>query len=351
MEPAEFYDLVQQFFDGYRYLNLESEITSIFPDIVCPVDRLTLKESGNTMACASGHNFIVDGGIPRILLPGTPYADAFGEQWNKYRVTQLDSYTNTTISRDRLRRCLGEVLWGQLNEPEATHILETGCGAGRFTEVLLGFSAAHVTSTDLSSAVDANLINCPQSGRHRIIQCDINALPFQPESFDIVICLGVIQHTPDPEETIAALYAQTKPGGWLVIDHYTPSISHYTKVTSLLLRPILKRLPSRQGIIVTELLTKAFFPLHRLVKHRRSIQIVLSRVSPLLTYYQAYPHLNDHLQYEWALLDTHDHLTDYYKHLRTVPQIAKLLSAQGALDIWVAKGGNGVEARCRKPGR
>ena len=89
--------------------------------------------------------------------------------------------------------------------------------------------------------------------------------------------------------------------------------------------------------------------MHRLMKHRKWMQMVLSRVSPLLTYYQAYPQLNDRLQYEWALVDTHDHLTDYYKHLRTAPQIAGLLSSLGAQDIWVATGGNGVEARCRKP--
>jgi len=166
-----------------------------------------------------------------------------------------------------------------------------------------------------------------------------------------VLCLGVIQHTPDPEEAIKALYAQIKHGGWLVIDHYAPAISRYTKFTSLLLRPLLKRLPPRLGTIATELLTKSFFPLHRLVKDRRLLQIVLSRVSPLLTYYHAYPQLNDRLQYEWAMLDTHDHLTDYYKHLRTTAQIARLLSGLGAHDIWVTKEGYGVEARCRKPGR
>ena len=137
----------------------------------------------------------------------------------------------------------------------------------------------------------------------------------------------------------------------MVIDHYTPSGSYYTKVTALLLLPVLKRVPPRWGIVATEILTKAFFPLQRLVKHRRSMQIGLSRVSPLLTYYQAYPQLNDRLQYEWALLDTHEQLTDYYKHFRTAPEIARLLSSLRAGDICVAKGGNGVEARCRKPGR
>lgn len=327
----------------------QKRVETLFPQIVCPIDHLPLIEESKLMMCGNGHRFAVNRGIPRILLSDTRYADAFGEQWNEYRVTQLDSYTKTTISRDRLRRCLGDVLWKQLSGDGVMHILETGCGAGRFTEVLLDLPGAYVTSVDLSSAVDANSINCPQSNRHRIIQCDINALPFCSESFDIVLCLGVIQHTPDPEETIINLYDQTKPGGWLVIDHYAPSFSHYTKITSLLLRPVLKRLSPGAGTVTTELLTKKIFPLHRRVKHKKFLQIILSRVSPLLTYYHMYPQLDDSLQYEWALLDTHDHMTDFYKHFRTVSQIERILSVVGAQNIWVAKGGNGVEARCRKP--
>jgi 2-polyprenyl-3-methyl-5-hydroxy-6-metoxy-1,4-benzoquinol methylase len=79
-------------------------------------------------------------GIPRLLALESNYADAFGEQWNQYRMTQLDSYTNTTISKERLKRCLGDVLWQRLEQLERLEILETGCGAGRFTEVLLGSS-------------------------------------------------------------------------------------------------------------------------------------------------------------------------------------------------------------------
>ncbi|MFZ2491234.1 MAG: class I SAM-dependent methyltransferase [Thermoanaerobaculia bacterium] len=322
-----------------------------FPELVCPVHASQLASSATALRCPQNHEYPVTRAIPRVLESSTEYADAFGEQWNTYRVTQLDSYTSTTISRDRLVRCVGPDVWSALHGSAALNVLETGCGAGRFTEVLLECPAAVVTSIDFSTAVDANEVNCPQSDRHRILQCDINALPFPREAFDVVICLGVIQHTPNPEQTIGSLYEATKPGGWLVIDHYRPSFSHYTKVTALVLRPILKRLPPRQGRVATDWITRLFFPLHRAVKRHRLLQMILSRVSPLLTYFQTYPQLNDQLHYEWALLDTHDHLTDYYKHLRTVPQIERVLRGLGATDIWVAKGGNGVEARCRKPPR
>jgi 2-polyprenyl-3-methyl-5-hydroxy-6-metoxy-1,4-benzoquinol methylase len=325
---------------------------SSFPPIVCPIDHSTLQDGAEgELRCSSGHRFGVRRDIPRLLGSENNYADAFGEQWIEYRVTQLDSYTGTHISKDRLRRCLGESLWSSLQGPRRVEILESGCGAGRFTEVLLQLPAASVTSTDLSSAVEPNKANCPLTDRHRILQCDINQLPFQAEQYDIVVCLGVIQHTKDPERTMEDLYKQVKPGGWLVIDHYTQTLSYYTKLSEWLLRPILKRVSPSRGLSVTKALTKAFFPLHRAVKNANPLQMLVSRFSPLLTYYHLFPQLNDKLQYEWAELDTHDSLTDYYKHLRSPRSIKSTLQALGSCNVWVQKGGNGVEARCQKPSR
>ncbi len=322
---------------------------SLFPPLVCPIDHLPLEETPERFTCPEDHSYHIRLKIPRLLAEEKNYADAFGEQWNKYRITQLDSYTNTTISKDRLKRCLGDVLWKKLGQNERVELLEVGCGAGRFTEVLLDLPGASVSSIDLSSAVEANQRNCPQSDRHRIIQCDINQFPFLPEQYDVVVCLGVIQHTKSPEQTIAKLYKQVNPGGILVIDHYTHTLSRYTKLTSLILRPILKRLPPKQGINITERLVRLFFPMHRAVKRKRLLQIFLSRISPCATYYKSYPELGDKLQYEWSVLDTHDGLTDYYKHLRTRSQITSTLADLGAQNVWVEKGGNGIEARCRKP--
>jgi len=62
------------------------------------------------------------------------YVDNFGIQWNLFEKTQLDSYTGIPLSRDRLIRCCGPQLFGSLR---GKYVLEAGCGAGRFTEVLL----------------------------------------------------------------------------------------------------------------------------------------------------------------------------------------------------------------------
>jgi SAM-dependent methyltransferase len=272
------------------------------------------------------------------------YSAAFGSQWKKYRLTQLDSHTGVPISRNRLARCMGDWLWSDLSDKE---VLEAGCGAGRFTEILLE-KGALVTSIDLSEAVEANQENCPQSERHRIAQADITSLPFKPKQFDVVLCLGVIQHTPDPETTIAALYNQVKPGGHLVIDHYTYDVFYYVR-TLPYLRMLFRRLPAERGLVWSEHLVNGLLPAHKHMQQARVLHFLLSRISPVLCYYREYPELSAELQHEWALLDTHDALTDWYKHFRTREQTEKKLTGLGASEIACSYGGIGVEARARRP--
>src|SRR5882757_4950449 len=81
--------------------------------------------------------------IPRFVSSGA-YASLFGDQWKQYKKTQLDSYSGTTISKDRLDRCLGDLK----DNLAGKTVLEAGCGAGRFTEVLLQ-KGAYLVSSDL----------------------------------------------------------------------------------------------------------------------------------------------------------------------------------------------------------
>ncbi len=289
-----------------------------------------------------GYTVPIENGIPRFVKSGS-YASLFGDQWKKYRKTQLDSFSGSPISTNRLNRCLGEFkedLSGKL-------VLEAGCGAGRFTEGLLA-KGAQLVSSDLSSAVEVNLENFPLSDHHVIIQADINDMPYADESFDIVICLGVIQHTPSPEETIASLFKLVKKGGTLIIDHYTFNRSYALRL-AVVYRYYLRNKPSNVTIPYTERLVKNYLPWHKRFAKNKLLSVLLNRISPVINYYNVFPELNDTLQQEWALLDTHDSLTDWYKRFRNKKQITTQLNALGATEIWCEYGGNGVEARCKKP--
>lgn len=312
---------------------------SSWPPWLCPKHRSILVDRDRSLVCPDQCCYFYKNGIPRFV-PNAAYTSAFGLQWNRFKLTQLDSHTGLPISKERLRRCLGEEVWTTL---DGKLVLEAGCGAGRFTEILIG-RGARVTSIDLSEAVEANQDNFPQNQTHRIAQADILHMPFAPQQFDLVVCLGVIQHTPNPEETIAALYEQVKPGGLLVFDHYAYSLSYFTK-TAPLFRAVLRRVPADVGMTCTEWLVKKFLPLHQKARSFYPAQMLISRLSPVLCYYHVFPELGDELQAEWALLDTHDSLTDWYKHFRTRGQIRGALGQIGATRIWCDYSGNGVEAR------
>jgi ubiquinone/menaquinone biosynthesis C-methylase UbiE len=226
------------------------------------------------------------------------------------------------------------------------NVLEVGCGAGRFTEHLVK-SGAHVHSVDLSIAVEVNKENIGPAENHTVAQANVYHLPFPAASFDYVICLGVIQHTPDPEKTIETLFSMVKPGGMLVIDHYTWEWM-YLISPKVLYRAMLRKLKPEESKKKVENLVRFFFPLHWKYRNNRIMTILLNRISPCYIFIKNFPEMDHDFHYELTRLDTYDGLTDYYKHLRSEKQIRNILQELGGREIWTARGGNGIEARCRK---
>ena len=320
-----------------------------FIQLICKTHGLPLMEKVNWLVCEQGCAYAMLNGIPRFV-PRSNYASSFGLQWNTFRTTQLDSHTGLTISRDRLARIAG----GSLDVFKGKKTLEAGCGAGRFTELMLE-AGASVFAIDLSNAVEANHKNCSNFEHYYVAQADIMDLPVATEQFDIVICIGVIQHTPDPDTTIKVLCSHVKPGGMLLIDHY----SHNYPVTLVRrwVRSFLLGKSEEYSMRFVQHLVKLLWPLHRGVYKRRETKLghsaipFLMRWSPVVDYHYAYAQLGEQRIYEWAVLDTHDTLTDRYKHFRSTEEIESALRSYVMTNIQTAYAGNGVEARAWKPER
>ena len=309
-------------------------------ELWCPIDRLLLSHNRDSLVCASGHSYPVQSEIPRFT--NEAYSSAFGYQWKIFAKTQFDSYTKTSITKNRVIEACGEEVWSLMS---SSMVLEVGCGAGRFTEILLN-SGAMVYSVDLSLAVDVNKENFPLNSKHRVIQADVAHLPFKAETFPIVFCLGVIQHTPNPEETIKYLSSFVAPGGWLIIDHYGKSMSWYLR-SAPLARIFLKRMPPEKALTVITFLYTAVSPLYR-KSSNRIYRKVLHVVFPLVYFDREIPELPDKFKDEWSILDTFDSLTDWHKHRRSVAQVKNQLNSLGLSDVTCFAGGNGVVARARK---
>ena len=311
-----------------------------------PADGGLLTLEDGELISRTGRRYPIVNGIPRFVEAENYCAD-FGAQWNMFPRTQLDSFSGIDLSESRLKRCLQ----GDLKRLRGKNVLEAGSGAGRFTEVLLKYGAI-VHSFDFSNAVEANAEN---NGDHKnlvLVQGDIRQIPYPMASYDYVICLGVLQHTPSPEESIRSLWAMVTPGGALVVDHYQwkwrivlpPPIGQALD----LYRLWILKLPKEKRFGVVKKLTDFWFPLHWKFKDSWLVTKILRRISPVIFHYP-YIKLNDVKQYyNWALLDTHDSTTDFYKHYRTPAQIRSSLEGIGATDISVQCAGNGIEAFCRK---
>jgi SAM-dependent methyltransferase len=314
---------------------------------VDPITREPLARSADALVGAGGQRYPVLRDIPRFV-PEENYAHAFGDQWNRFPKTQLDSHTGLPLSEARLARCMR----GRLAEVAGKRVLEAGSGAGRFTEILLKHGAI-VDSFDYSSAVEANAANNGASARLTLAQADIRHPPFPAANYDCVVCLGVLQHTPDPEESIRSLWRMVKPGGALVVDHYRWKLRNFMPpplgVAGLFYRWWFLRLPKERQFDAVKRVFDAWFPWVWRFRDSRFMQLVLSRLNQIVCYYPHFGLRDRDMYYEWMLLDTHDAMTDVYKHRRSPGAIRRTLEALGACNIVVTTGGNGVEAYCEKP--
>jgi len=151
---------------------------------VSPKTGQTLNNQGDHLISESGEQFPIVKGIPRFV-PQDNYASAFGLQWKTYAKTQLDSFSNTRITQDRLERCLNMPIEGLKGKT----VLEVGAGAGRFTELLVK-GGGMIHSVDLSVAVEVNKENIGNATNYQIAQASVYDMPYPDNSFDYVVCLG-----------------------------------------------------------------------------------------------------------------------------------------------------------------
>jgi SAM-dependent methyltransferase len=306
---------------------------------------LLYSECGRFMGTAEERcSYPIIDDIPRFVA-STNYAEAFGFQWNKFYATQLDSYSGVSISEDRLRRVLGF----PLENLAGMKVLEAGSGSGRFTEILTKYGAI-LDTFDFSSACEANKKNHPHVN---IAQADIREMPYADDYYDLVLCIGVIQHTPSPEESIERLFEKVAPGKSLIIDHYRFKFRNILPppigIGRNIYRPIIKRLAPKARWKIVEKLVHFWFPIHWSVRQSKTALRILRRVSPLHFYFHELPLQSKNQHFEWSLLDTHDGLTDFHKHYRSKKQLTKLLYSLDASEVVAyISPSDGVEVRATK---
>ena len=113
---------------------------------------------------------------------------------------------------------------GQKPEQRSIRILDAGCGTGVGTDYLVHLNPeAQVTAIDLSDgALKMAEERCHRSGAnraefHQLSVYDVGQLNGE---FDLINCVGVLHHLPDPIRGIKALASKLAPGGLMHIFVY-----------------------------------------------------------------------------------------------------------------------------------
>lgn len=97
-------------------------------------------------------------------------------------------------------------------------VLDVGCGGGLLAECMAR-RGARVTGIDLApGALEVARLHALESGiavEYRLIAAESLAKA-EPEAFDLVTCLEMLEHVPDPPAILAALARLVRPGGDVV---------------------------------------------------------------------------------------------------------------------------------------
>lgn len=108
-------------------------------------------------------------------------------------------------------------------------VLDVGCGGGILAEAMAVRGAA-VTGIDLAEkSLKIARLHLLETGTAVDYRCiTVEALAeAQPASFDIVTCMEMLEHVPDPASIVRASAALVKPGGWVFFSTLNRNLKSY----------------------------------------------------------------------------------------------------------------------------
>ncbi|TWO72046.1 bifunctional 2-polyprenyl-6-hydroxyphenol methylase/3-demethylubiquinol 3-O-methyltransferase UbiG [Caenimonas sedimenti] len=97
-------------------------------------------------------------------------------------------------------------------------VLDVGCGGGILADSMAR-KGAQVLGIDLADkALRVAQLHAMEAGtenvEYRLSSAETLAAA-QPESFDVVTCMEMLEHVPDPSSVVQACARLVKPGGWV----------------------------------------------------------------------------------------------------------------------------------------
>lgn len=312
--------------------HLSAELPAILRCLSCG-SKLESDQNRGYLCSACNRAYPNAQGIARFV-EAEHYAASFGFQWHRYQQTQLDHDEQRESERHFLAKTAlrPEDLRGKL-------VLDVGCGMGRFAEVATRWGA-RVVGVDLSAAAEVAAKNLADRD-FVAFQADVFALPFAPESFDVIYSIGVLHHTPDCEAAVKALDKYLKPGGLLVVWLYSGYNKWYR--FSDFWRGYTHQMKPENLHRILKLAVPFFYNLNRGL---RRVPLIGPPLAGLI--HHMFP-VNRQQNPEARMLDTFDWYSPKYQSKHTYEQVFKWYAAMGMEDMRV--GEISIAVRGRKPVR
>ena len=98
------------------------------------------------------------------------------------------------------------------------HVLDVGCGGGILAEAMAR-RAAQVMGIDLAAKpLGVARLHALESGVENIEYREVAAEALaaeQPQTYDIVTCMEMLEHVPEPASVVQACSTLVRPGGWV----------------------------------------------------------------------------------------------------------------------------------------
>jgi ubiquinone/menaquinone biosynthesis C-methylase UbiE len=133
---------------------------------------------------------------------------------------RFDPADSTGTLMDAEHRCR---YWWAAQIASGNDVLDAACGTGYGTVILAEGGARSVTGIDLSSdAIDTAEKRLGDQGS--VLQGDVRELPFEDDSFDLIVCFETIEHVEDGPAVIGEFRRVLRPEGLLLISSPNPGV-------------------------------------------------------------------------------------------------------------------------------
>ncbi len=98
------------------------------------------------------------------------------------------------------------------------HVVDVGCGGGILADAMAR-KGAQVLGIDLATkSLKVAQLHAMEAGTTGVAYRESSAETLakgQPEQFDVVTCMEMLEHVPDPASVVRACTQMVKPGGWV----------------------------------------------------------------------------------------------------------------------------------------